>query len=112
MCLIHRNSNEEIEDLFLAAENDPTKTRALRSSLWELAALERHYHPAVCTLAKSIGTVQESKSPLHAMDEFSSYTYKSLFDMERKKKTKTALTFKEPTSLFTDDDMLSDILKC
>ena len=111
MCLIHRNSTEEIEDLFLAAENDPTKTRALQSSLWELAALERHYHPAVCTLAKSIGTLQESKSPLHAMNEFSSYTYKSLFDMERKKKTKTALTFKEPTSLFTKDDIFSNILK-
>jgi U3 small nucleolar RNA-associated protein 19 len=112
ICLIHRNSDNSIEDLFLAAENDPTASKALRSSLWELAALERHYHHAVCTLAKSIGSVQESKSPLHNMNEFSSYTYKSLFDMERKKKTKTALTFTEPSCLLTEDDMFSNIVFC
>lgn len=112
ICMIHRNGEEEIEDLFLAAENDPTAAKALQSSLWELTALERHYHPAVCTLAKSIGSLQESKSPLYNMDEFSSYTYKSLFEMDRKKKTKTALTFAEPASLFTEDDMFSNFLAC
>jgi U3 small nucleolar RNA-associated protein 19 len=110
--LIHRGEGKEIEDLFLATENDPTAAKGLRSSLWELMALERHYHPAVCTVAKSIGSTQEFKSPLHDMDEFSSYTYKSLFDMERKKKTKTALTFTEPPTLFTKDDVFSNSIAC
>eukprot|EP00980_Cylindrotheca_fusiformis_P017575 scaffold5517_cov135-Cylindrotheca_fusiformis.AAC.5 len=109
--LIHRGEGNEIEDMFSATQNDPTISESLRTSLWELMALERHYHPAVCTIARSIGSIQELKSPLHDMDMFSGYTYKSLFDMERKKKTATtALTFKTPSSLFTDDDSFSNIL--
>jgi U3 small nucleolar RNA-associated protein 19 len=98
-------------DLFLPEENDPVESRALQSSLWELAVLERHYHPAVVTLAKSIGYSAELKAPLYDIDgAFSNHTYKSLFDQERKKKTKTALTFKKPTTLFVEDDVFSNIL--
>ena len=32
---------------------------ALESSLWELTALEKHYHPAISTLAKSVGTEED-----------------------------------------------------
>ena len=109
-CLVHRKGDEEMEDVFLPNENDPVESRALQSSLWELAVFERHYHPAVVTLAKSIGRNEELKAPPHDMEEFSSHTYKSLFDHERKKKTKTALTFKEPVSVFSEDDMFSNIL--
>jgi U3 small nucleolar RNA-associated protein 19 len=110
-CLIHRQGEDEIEDKFLPNENDPVASRALQSSLWELAVYERHYHPAVATLAKSIGCSEELKAPPHDIDAFASHTYKSLFDQERKSKTRTALTFKEPASLFTQDDMFSGILK-
>ena len=109
-CLIQRKDGTEMDDEFDASEDDPVQTKALQSSLWELAVLERHYHPAIGTLAKSIGSDAESKGPLHDMTEFSSHTYKSLFDQDRKKKTKTALTFTEPTSLFTNDDIFSGSL--
>jgi U3 small nucleolar RNA-associated protein 19 len=109
--LIHRSRGTEMEDCFLPLEDDPEKSRALQSSLWELAVLERHYYPAVATLAKSIGLAEEAKAPIHDMIDFSTHTYKSLFDQERKKKAKTSLTFKEPASLFTEHDMFAGILK-
>ena len=109
--LIHRKASDDIEDPFLPNENDPVESRALQSSLWELSAMERHYHPAVVTLAKSIGTLEELNAPMHDIDAFVSHTYKDLFDQERKKKTKkTALTFKEPSGLFVKGDTFAGIL--
>jgi len=122
-CLIHRKGDEDdtnaMTDVFDAHTNDPTQTRALESSLWELSALSQHYYPAVATLAKSIGT-EDDKTPLLDTDDFLRHTYKSLFDQERKrgeashkkkrqKKVATPLTFVEPKSLF-EDDILGDIL--
>lgn len=96
-----------MEDGFVAEEDDPVKCRALQSSLWELAVFERHYYPAVATLAKSIGRLEEDKAPMYNIEEFANHTYASLFEQEKKKKTKTALTFKKPSVLFTDDDIFS-----
>ena len=110
-CLVQRKEGTEMEDCFDADEDDPVECRALQSSLWELAVFERHYYPAVATLAKSIGRAEEDKAPLYNVEEFASHTYASLFDQEKKKKTKTALTFKKPSSLFTDDDMFSGCMQ-
>jgi U3 small nucleolar RNA-associated protein 19 len=110
-CLIDRKSADEVTDEFLAEENDPTKARALQSSLWELVVLERHYYAPVATLAKSVGSLAETKAPYHNMEEFSSHTYKALFDQERKKRTtKTPLTFKEPGALFRKDDIFGGMI--
>lgn len=110
-CLIDRNSEEEVTDEFLPEENDPTKARALQSSLWELAVLERHYYAPVASLAKSIGSPAEAKAPPHNIEEFSSHTYKSLFDQERKKRsTKTPLAFKDPGPLFKKDDIFGGMI--
>ena len=110
-CLVQRKDGEEMEDGFVADEDDPVKCRALQSSLWELAVLERHYYPAVATLAKSIGRAEEDKAPMYNIEEFANHTYGSLFDQEKKKKTKTALTFKKPSAIFTDDDIFSGFMK-
>ena len=100
-CLIDRDSSDEMADEYLPEEHDPTKAKALQSSLWELQALERHYFPPVATLAKSIGTPQEAKAPLHNIEDFSSHTYESLFEQERRKRTKTTpVTFQKPEGLF------------
>lgn len=110
-CLYDRKNGDKMTDKYLADENDPTKARALQSSLWELAVLERHYYAPVATLAKSIGTPEEAKAPLHDIEEFSRHTYKSFFDHERKKRSKrTALAFKEPVSLFGDNDIFAGTL--
>jgi U3 small nucleolar RNA-associated protein 19 len=107
-CLYDRQGSDEMTDEYLAQEDDPAKARALQSSLWELAVLERHYYAPVATLAKSIGTPGEAKAPPHNIEEFSSHTYKSLFDQERKKRSKkTALTFTEPVSLFRESDIFA-----
>ena len=63
-----------MEDGFVASEDDPVKSHALQSSLWELSVFERHYYPAVATLAKSIGRAEEDKAPLYNIEEFANHT--------------------------------------
>lgn len=109
--LVQRKEGTEMDDCFDAEQDDPVECRALQSSLWELTVFERHYHPVIATLAKSIGRAEEDKAPLYNVAEFSNHTYASLFDQEKKKKTKTALTFKKPASLFTDDDIFSGCIQ-
>lgn len=110
-CLIHRGGGKLLEDVFDAEENDPSKCRAIESSLWELSSFENHYHPAVVALAKTCGK-EDDKTPLYDMDEFLLHTYKSLFEQESKRRVKkTPLTFTEPKSLFTKDDLFSGILQ-
>jgi len=118
-CLVHRTGGggkgSDMEDRFDATASDPAGARALESSLWELAALERHFHPAVATLAKSVGTETET-TPMHDMDKFLLHTYKSLFEMERKRNGATMarkavpVTFAKPSSLFVADDVFAGIL--
>ena len=118
-CLVHRKGGggkgSDMEDRFDPNASDPAEARALESSLWELAALERHFHPAVATLAKSVGTETET-TPMHDMDEFLLHTYKSLFEMERKRNGATMarkavpVTFAKPPSLFVADDVFAGIL--
>lgn len=95
---------------------------ALESSLWELSALQKHYHPAISALAKSCGT-EDDKTLMYDMEDFMAHTYKSLFEQEKKrvestsagkgaKKSRVSLTFVEPTGLFTKDDVFGDFLKC
>ena len=100
----------------------------LESSLWELSALEKHYHPAISTLAKSVGNEDDKTTPMHDMEDFMAHTYKSLFEQEKKrlgsdgggggggKKRggggRVSLTFVEPEGLFTKDDVFGGIFKC
>jgi U3 small nucleolar RNA-associated protein 19 len=112
-CLVHRQQ-DKAEDGFDAETDDPEQANALQSSLWELGGLERHYYPAVATLAKSLGREDELKTPLYDMEEFLVHTYQSLFEQERKRKQrngKAPLTFVKPESLFGDDDIFADILE-
>ena len=87
-CLIHRKGKNEddglITDVFIEnIDDDLIHTRALESSLWELTALEKHYHPAVSTLAKSVGTEDDKTTPMYDMEDFIVHTYKSLFEQEK-----------------------------
>jgi U3 small nucleolar RNA-associated protein 19 len=109
-CLIHRSTTID-EDAFDAETDDPTQTRALESSLWELHALANHYYPSVTTLAKAIGT-ETATTPMYELPDFLAHTYKSLFDQERKQQSrrKVALTFHEPKLLFGEHDVLTGIV--
>lgn len=124
-CLVHRasktsnkkDSNEQssllLQDQFDADTDDPEQSNALQSSLWELGVLEKHYYPAVVTLAKSIGREDQLVTPLYNLEDFLAHTYQSLFDQERKRrlrKGKTPLAFIEPKSLFVESDVFADML--
>lgn len=114
-CLVHRNG-DEWKDGFNAETDDPEEANALQSSLWELGALERHYYPAVATLAKSVGREQELSTPLYNPDDFLAHTYQSLFEQERsrrklqKGKATVPLTFVRPKSLFGEKDVFQGLL--
>merc|ERR1712238_73224 len=116
---------------FVEQVDDVVKTRALESSLWELTALEKHYHPAVATMGGSIGTEDDSTAPLYDMEDFMAHTYKSLFEQEKKrlrgsasgasavtggggnkKGARVSLTFVEPEGLFTKDDVFNGFFQC
>ena len=121
-CLVYRKAgpdSDAMDDVFNASCDDPAECRALESSLWELSAIEKHYHPSVSSLAKTVGK-EDNKTPLYDLNEFVSLTYKSLFDQElnEKKLAKksasskvTPLAFHEPTSLFPEEDIFSDLIK-
>jgi len=136
-CLVHRDvtttagdddakGKRMLEDKYDAEVDDPSKSRALESSLWELEVLGNHYHPAVASLAKACG--RESGTDLmHDLDLYLVHTYKSLFELERKKGEKkrkkggvggisggggakvVPLTFSEPKGLFEEGDVFDGI---
>lgn len=122
-CLVHREKNTTDggeDDSYDADTDDPAQCRALESSLWELDALQKHYHPAVATLAKACGR-EDDKLPMHNMDDFLLHTYKSLFELEQKRRSslthkgaggkKIPITFREPKGLFVEGDIFSNILQ-
>ncbi|KAL7560354.1 hypothetical protein ACA910_002766 [Epithemia clementina (nom. ined.)] len=151
LCLLHRSPTSTstkknsttsqflIADKFNATADDPAQANALHSSLWELSALEHHYYPAVATLAKSLGTMEESKLPMHQVDDFLNLSYQSLLEQERKRRSKppkrarggdddennnsnnnkkkqpplpnqTPLAFQSPNGLFSSQDIFAGIL--
>ena len=60
-------------DPFDPKEEDPMRTNALDSSLWELVSHVNHYHPSVSTLAKIF---QEAfRKPNYALEDFLDHTY-------------------------------------
>ena len=54
---------------------------------WELTALEKHYHPAISTLAKAVGTEEDEDDKTHPMYDrrlYGTYLRKLLFEQEQK----------------------------
>ncbi len=116
-CIIHRNgptkNQGKMKDAYDYDERDPAKSKAIESSLWELHALEQHYHPAVSGMAKGCG-MEDGQQLMHNLDEFLLHTYKSLFDQERKRAgnkrdKKLPLTFHKPSGLFVDNDVFDGV---
>lgn len=86
------------EDPFVMEERDPSKSRAMESSLWELHALQSHVLPGVGTAANFI------YNPLPSVEWDLSQILEDnsddIFEREMKKKLKEiALTFDRPQSL-------------
>ncbi|XP_069134720.1 nucleolar complex protein 4 homolog B-like [Argopecten irradians] len=98
--LLHRTDgpSEVVEDPYDPEEPDPTKCRAMESSLWELKTLQTHYHPDVARSAQRIeGEIQTTETDLSDLYETS---YDDLFDKETRKKVKfVPVNFENPKGL-------------
>lgn len=65
--------NEGMSDPFDMDELDPMETNAIESSMWELEALQSHYHPNVATLAKIISDQFTKRS--YNLEDFLDHSY-------------------------------------
>ncbi|BGP55181.1 hypothetical protein JCM8202_006348 [Rhodotorula sphaerocarpa] len=88
MVLVHRSGEGDeydwSKDPFNNDETDPTLTGALDSSLWELAALQKHYLSSVSSLAKVFTEVMNKQS--YSMEDFLDHSYATLIDTELARK--------------------------
>jgi U3 small nucleolar RNA-associated protein 19 len=64
---------EGMDDPFNMEERDPMVTNAIDSSVWELVALQSHYHPNVATLAKIIAEQFTKRS--YNLEDFLDHSY-------------------------------------
>ena len=100
---------EGIEDPFDMAEPDPMLSRAIESSVWELEALQAHYHPNVATLAKIISEQFTKRS--YNLEDFLDHSYKDLVEgeLERELKRDPEVEFEIPKRIFTGEDGLGNM---
>ena len=86
------------KDTFRAGESNPEKSGALGSSLWEIAALQEHYHPSVATIAKRFN---RKLVEADVVDDFTGQSYDSLFNESMSRKVRrVALEFRRPTNFY------------
>ncbi|WWC58943.1 uncharacterized protein I303_101488 [Kwoniella dejecticola CBS 10117] len=96
-------------DPYNAEEKNVLKTHAIDSSLWEIAALQKHYLASISTLAKVFGEV--FTKPQFGMEDFLDHGYGTLFDTESNRKIKNppALSMLIETAAA---DTLPDLFPC
>ncbi|XP_039327816.1 nucleolar complex protein 4 homolog isoform X1 [Saimiri boliviensis] len=83
--LVHRPHGPELDaDPYDPGEEDPAQSRALESSLWELQALQRHYHPEVSKAASVIN--QALSVPEVSISPLLELTAYEIFERDLKKK--------------------------
>uniref|UniRef100_A0A8C5UJI3 Nucleolar complex associated 4 homolog n=1 Tax=Malurus cyaneus samueli TaxID=2593467 RepID=A0A8C5UJI3_9PASS len=84
--LVHRPGGpaDMSEDPYIMEEEEPSASRALESSLWEIQSLQSHYHPDVAKAAAVLNqSLSEMEDDISGLLELSAY---ELFDKEVKKK--------------------------
>uniref|UniRef100_G3UIQ2 Nucleolar complex associated 4 homolog n=1 Tax=Loxodonta africana TaxID=9785 RepID=G3UIQ2_LOXAF len=104
--LIHRPQDPELDmDPYDPGEQDPARSHALESSLWELQALQKHYHPEVSKAASVINQVlcvpETSIAPLLELTPY------EVFERDLKKKVPepVPLEFIPPGLLGRQEDL-------
>jgi U3 small nucleolar RNA-associated protein 19 len=78
----------QVQDPYDMEEKNPMDTGAIDSCVWELVALQSHYHPNVATLAKIIS--EQFSKQQYNLEDFLDYSYKSV-SLHFKCKTKLTL---------------------
>ena len=93
-------------DPYIEDERDPAKCRALESSLWEVQALQQHYHPDVARLPSML-EIPGLRKPEMETRRMAQLSYDDLLRKELGMSARTegtpALTFESPTDLFGPD---------
>lgn len=75
--MIHRVAERpDGEDPFLTGEADPLETDAIESSLWEIHAMQDHYHPNVATIARIIS--EQFTKQAYNLEDFLDHSYNSV----------------------------------
>ncbi|CAM6088709.1 unnamed protein product [Calypogeia fissa] len=90
---------------FVATEADVAKCNALKSSLWEIESLRRHYCPAVSRFVESLENdlTVRAKTTEVAIPDFSATSYATIFEEEvgrRMKSVPMAFYSTVPNTLF------------
>jgi U3 small nucleolar RNA-associated protein 19 len=98
-----------MHDPFLMHELDPMLTNAIDSSVWELEALQTHYHPNVATLAKIISEQFTKRS--YNLEDFLDHSYTALLDVElnRDLKKDPEVEFEIPKRVFMGEKGLNGL---
>ena len=98
---------EGMDDPFDMEEQDPLLTNAIESSVWELEALQSHYHPNVATLAKIIS--EQFTKRAYNLEDFLDHSYTALLDVEldRDLKKEPEVEFEIPKRIFTAEEGLN-----
>jgi U3 small nucleolar RNA-associated protein 19 len=98
--------DEGMDDPFDMDELDPVLSSAIESSVWELEALQTHYHPNVATLAKIISEQFTKRS--YNLEDFLDHSYTALLDVEldRDLKKDPEVEFEIPKRIFTAEEGL------
>ncbi|XP_065746289.1 nucleolar complex protein 4 homolog isoform X3 [Phocoena phocoena] len=83
--LVHRPRAPELDaDPYDPREEDPARSRALESSLWELQALQQHYHPEVSKAASAINqALSEAEVSIAPLLELTAF---QIFEQDLQKK--------------------------
>ncbi|XP_068886939.1 nucleolar complex protein 4 homolog isoform X2 [Aphelocoma coerulescens] len=99
--LVHRPGGpaDMSEDPYVMEEEEPSQSRALESSLWEIQSLQNHYHPDVAKAAAVLNqSLSEMEDDISGLLELSAY---ELFDKEVKKNAvDVPLEFEQVRGLF------------
>ncbi|EOA86381.1 uncharacterized protein SETTUDRAFT_169154 [Exserohilum turcica Et28A] len=100
---------EGMDDPFDMEEMDPFLTNAIESSVWELEALQAHYHPNVATLAKIIS--EQFTKRAYNLEDFLDHSYTALLDVEldRDLKKEPEIEFEIPKRILTADEGLNPL---
>lgn len=95
--------SDDYADPFDDSEQDPLKTGAMGSSLWEMETLMSHYHPNIATLAKIFG--EPFRKPSYNMEDFLDWSYLTLLESEKTRRYKglASLEHEEWGALFGEN---------
>ena len=101
---------ENSEEHYIMDEEDPQKSKALESGLWEIKSLQNHVLPQVSQSAKFIN--KNLPTMEWNLEDYLEITPEDMFAIEAKKKifVNVPLTFERPQGCaFAKDDILSNL---